>query len=358
MCCFNALLPPSLARTLSLEARTQRTAALEACAQDNSTPECPSTCACTSTCIRCKAIATSLHTRVQAHSALTPRAHVQRGDQVTFSVRPANGDAPRHFQVSYEAFIDDVRAGDAVVIDGGMAIVQVDSIEGPDVFATVVEPGKVMSRANLTLRRNKELVRGYSSMLPVVTAKDWQDIDWAVQHQVRTAQHAPVACGMRMAQEAVHKSHNAAASLQFFMRSVWQQQPDRKCNAHMQWHETAFLQRSAVQIDFLAISFVRDDKIIDNVRAYVNSQMQRHSSDHKMDIVAKIEAYDSVAAMPEIIKAADAIMVARSDLGAQIPMEDVPAVQREIVFRCRQVPLPASMALKWLQDACKRAGIR
>lgn len=87
----------------------------------------------------------------------------------------------------------------------------------------------------------------------------------------------------------------------------------------------------------LAISFVRDHNIINNVRSYVNSQLQRRHPGHAMDIVAKIEAYDAVAAMPSIIAASDGVMVARSDLGAQIPMEDVPAVQREIVFRCRQV---------------------
>jgi pyruvate kinase len=92
-----------------------------------------------------------------------------------------------------------------------------------------------------------------------------------------------------------------------------------------------------LQVDFLAISFVRDCNIIENVRSYVNSQLQRRHPEHKIDICAKVEAYDSIAALPEIIAASDSIMVARSDLGAQIPMEDVPAVQREIVFRCRQV---------------------
>lgn len=92
-----------------------------------------------------------------------------------------------------------------------------------------------------------------------------------------------------------------------------------------------------MQVDFLAVSFVRDHHIIDNVRSYVNSQLQRMHPEHSMDICAKIEAYDSIAAMPAIIKTADCLMVARSDLGAQIPMEDVPAVQREIIFRCRQV---------------------
>lgn len=100
-------------------------------------------------------------------------------------MRPAPEDgAATHFEVSYEGFVDDVRVDDYVVIDGGMAIVQVTAMEGPDVKATVIEPGTVLSRANLTLRRGKALVRGNSSMLPVVTAKDWQDIDFAVKSKV------------------------------------------------------------------------------------------------------------------------------------------------------------------------------
>ena len=61
---------------------------------------------------------------------------------------------------------------------------QVSEIEGPDVKGEVVEPGVVLSRANITLRRGKVLVRGNSSMLPTVTAKDWQDIDFAIEHKV------------------------------------------------------------------------------------------------------------------------------------------------------------------------------
>jgi pyruvate kinase len=90
-------------------------------------------------------------------------------------------------------------------------------------------------------------------------------------------------------------------------------------------------------VDFVAISFVRDANIISNVRSYIDAQVQAKHPGHMIDIVAKVEAYDSIAALPEIIDAADVIMVARSDLGAQIPLEDVPAVQKEIVFRCRQV---------------------
>jgi pyruvate kinase len=95
--------------------------------------------------------------------------------------------------------------------------------------------------------------------------------------------------------------------------------------------------RICMQADFVAISFVRDANIIANVRSYIDAQVEGKHPGHHIDIVAKVEAYDSIAALPEIINAADVIMVARSDLGAQIPLEDVPAVQKEIVFRCRQV---------------------
>ena len=96
---------------------------------------------------------------------------------------------------------------------------------------------------------------------------------------------------------------------------------------------------ACMQVDFVAISFVRDANIISNVRSYIDAQLEAKHPGHTIDIVAKVEAYDSIAALPEIIDVADVIMVARSDLGAQIPLEDVPAVQKEIVFRCRQVRL-------------------
>jgi pyruvate kinase len=109
---------------------------------------------------------------------------MQTGETVVFSVRPGGApDGHKNFQVSYEGFVDDVRVGDYLMVDGGMAIVRVSAIEGPDVKGEVVEPGRVMSRANITLRRSKQLVRGNSSMLPVVTAKDWQDIDFAVANK-------------------------------------------------------------------------------------------------------------------------------------------------------------------------------
>ena len=64
-----------------------------------------------------------------------------------------------------------VQVGDLVVVDGGMVSLEVKQKMGPDVKVVVVDPGIVLSRANLTFRRNGGLVRARNSMLPVLSSK-------------------------------------------------------------------------------------------------------------------------------------------------------------------------------------------
>lgn len=64
-----------------------------------------------------------------------------------------------------------VQVGDLVVVDGGMVSLEVKQKMGPDVEVVVVDPGIVLSRANLTFRRNGGLVRARNSMLPVLSSK-------------------------------------------------------------------------------------------------------------------------------------------------------------------------------------------
>ncbi len=58
-----------------------------------------------------------------------------------------------------------------MVVDGGMVSLEVKQKMGPDVKVEVVDPGIVLSRANLTFRRNGHLVRARNSMLPVLSSK-------------------------------------------------------------------------------------------------------------------------------------------------------------------------------------------
>lgn len=83
-------------------------------------------------------------------------------------------------------------------------------------------------------------------------------------------------------------------------------------------------------VDFFATSFIRTADDVKEVRAYI----KKRKADTQ--IIAKIETPQSVENIEEIVDASDGIMVARGDLGCEIPFEDVPRVQNEIVRLCRE----------------------
>lgn len=97
-------------------------------------------------------------------------------------------------------------------------------------------------------------------------------------------------------------------------------------------------------LDFIALSFVR---CADDV-AELRQLLRQHDS--KIAIIAKIEDQEGVRNIDEIIEAADAIMVARGDLGVEINIEDLPNVQRRIVQRCAVAGKPVIVATHLLES--------
>lgn len=85
--------------------------------------------------------------------------------------------------------------------------------------------------------------------------------------------------------------------------------------------------------------------MLHNLRSYIASRATR-----TIEIVSKIESFDSIPNVPAIVEASDAVMVARGDLGAQVPLEDVPSLQKEIVLRCRQRGKPVIVASQLLES--------
>jgi len=81
-------------------------------------------------------------------------------------------------------------------------------------------------------------------------------------------------------------------------------------------------------VDFIAASFVRSAEDVLEIRRILEQR------DADIDIIAKIESQGAVDNLEDIIKVADGIMVARGDLGVEIPAEDVPLVQRKVVAQC------------------------
>ncbi len=95
-------------------------------------------------------------------------------------------------------------------------------------------------------------------------------------------------------------------------------------------------------VDLVAQSFVRtaDDVV----------RLRELMGDRVVPIVAKIEKHEAVSAIDEIIAAADAVMVARGDLGVETATEQVPVVQRRIVAACRAAGLPVIIATQMLDS--------
>ena len=99
-----------------------------------------------------------------------------------------------------------------------------------------------------------------------------------------------------------------------------------------------------LEVDYFALSFCREKSDVEAMRA----ELQRLGSD--AHIIAKIEDQHAVKFVKEIISAADAVMVARGDLGVECPMEELPIIQRRIVKSCLQVGKPVIVATHMLES--------
>jgi pyruvate kinase len=97
-------------------------------------------------------------------------------------------------------------------------------------------------------------------------------------------------------------------------------------------------------MDFIAASFIQQAS---NVLAIRKILEDAHT---EMGIIAKIENTPGVANIDDILKVADGIMVARGDLGVEIPPEDVPLVQKLLIKKCNQVGKPVITATQMLES--------
>jgi pyruvate kinase len=97
-------------------------------------------------------------------------------------------------------------------------------------------------------------------------------------------------------------------------------------------------------VDYIALSFVREAKDIQQLKAVVEG------GQHRPLIIAKIEDQQAIKNLSEIVAEADAIMVARGDLGIELPYEELPIIQRKIVKICLRVGKPVIVATHMLES--------
>ena len=97
-------------------------------------------------------------------------------------------------------------------------------------------------------------------------------------------------------------------------------------------------------VDFVALSFVRSEEDIRSLKAIIAEQNRR------TPVVAKIEKHEALDHIDAIVDAADAVMVARGDLGVEIPLENVPNIQKMIIHKANRRGRPVIIATQMLRS--------
>ncbi|XP_021768157.1 pyruvate kinase isozyme G, chloroplastic-like [Chenopodium quinoa] len=197
---------------------------------------------------------------------------LEEGQEFNFTIK-RGVSTQNTVSVNYDNFVNDVGAGDILLVDGGMISLAVKSKTEDTVKCQVIDGGELKSRRHLN-------VRGKSANLPSITDKDWEDIKFGVENKV----------------------------------------------------------------DFYAVSFVKDKKVVIELKNYLKS------CNADIDVIVKIESADSIPNLQSIITASDGAMVARGDLGAELPIEDVPIYQEEIINWCHSMQKPVIVATNMLES--------
>jgi len=94
-------------------------------------------------------------------------------------------------------------------------------------------------------------------------------------------------------------------------------------------------------VDWIALSFVQKLSDVEEVKKYIGD---------KAGVIAKIEKPSALKELKSIIGACEGIMVARGDLGVELPPEKVPGIQKEIILECRQAGKPVIVATQMLES--------
>ena len=97
-------------------------------------------------------------------------------------------------------------------------------------------------------------------------------------------------------------------------------------------------------VDWIALSFVRTPKDLEELQDLIAAH-----SDHKIPIIAKIEKPEAVENIDKIVAFCDGLMVARGDLGVEIPAHEVPLIQKKLIHRAKTARIPVIVATQMME---------
>ncbi len=99
-----------------------------------------------------------------------------------------------------------------------------------------------------------------------------------------------------------------------------------------------------LQVDWMALSFVRHSRDLMELQ-----QLIKEHSEYKIPIVAKIEKPEAVTNIDKIVAYCDGLMVARGDLGVEVPAQEVPLIQKQLVLKAKKARIPVIIATQMME---------
>ncbi len=202
---------------------------------------------------------------------------VRRGAPIILTTEEVEGDWDR-ITVSYKNLPSEVKTGELIFINDGIVCIEVNKVEGTEIYCTVVTGGELFTRKGLNLPHTELGLR-------VPTEKDLHDL------------------------KLIAKLNPA----------------------------------------YVAASFVGSADDVHTIR-----QLLETYGNPDIKIISKIERPIAVKNFEEILEASDGIMVARGDLGVELPAEEVPPVQKAMIKRCNIVGKPVIVATQMLESMVKQ----
>ena len=198
---------------------------------------------------------------------------LEKGDKFIFTTEDVIGDETR-VSVSYKHICEVMQKGDKILLNNGLMVFEVDSVDDKNVYTTVLEGGVTSDHKSMYFPE-KEL------KIEFLSERDKQDILFGIKHDV----------------------------------------------------------------DFIALSFVSCKEDLLTVRKFVNE-----NGGEKIDIIAKIESRQGVNNLRAIAEVSDGIMIARGDLGVEIPYEELPNIQKQMIDTCRVIGKRCITATEMLES--------
>ena len=186
------------------------------------------------------------------------KIYLESGARFTFTSEDIEGDENR-VSVNYKDLPKEMKIGDKILLNNGLVIFEVESVEDSEIRCVVLEGGELSNRKSMSFP-GKVLKQKYLSEY------DKSDILFGIENGV----------------------------------------------------------------DFIACSFVSERQDLVDVKEFL------HANGGKgIDIIAKIENRSGVDNIREICQECDGIMVARGDMGVEVPFEELPAIQKHLITTCR-----------------------